>query len=180
MELGPDVFSPEVGAGLVVVAGSESTGPTDRDIVFSRASNLIGPQADLVLDTPGSPEPSEEQLWDPDRIDDWLASPPAGVEMSDVTDVEVGGMSAKQFDLTLADVEGCEEGAPCVPLVQAGSNTMAVWNNGSTMRFFWVDQGDANPLVIRVGSVEDTVWTETVDVIMASVVLGTPSPPPDQ
>ncbi|MEM7337839.1 MAG: hypothetical protein AAF467_04265 [Actinomycetota bacterium] len=156
------------GDGYLVLTGSQSRGPNDRDVVFMRVSDLSDPETGS-LDDP----------WGPSQFAEWLAAPPAGLAVTNVTEGDVAGRPATLFDVTV------DEDAPCVEddyvcLYFAGTGPNAhFFSTGYVNRVIWVDQADEDPLAIVVGRpVDDTSFDADADRLLATLELGPTAPNP--
>ncbi|MEM9468105.1 MAG: hypothetical protein AAGA90_22240 [Actinomycetota bacterium] len=123
-------------------------------------------------------------------LDAWLEDP--GLEHGEVTDVEVGGLSARMVDVTVIDTEPstdfrCPEGETCSwPASRSGRVSggryeldPTLWT-GQISRIWLVTMDDFDPLMIRVYAGQgDEAWIDDVTATtIAAMTIDGAAPPP--
>jgi hypothetical protein len=164
------VWVQENRTGFLAMSFPTSDAPGDRDLVFTRLATLWDPtQPDVAISSQGDG-------WPTDDIDGWLDALPAEIVIADREATTLGGPDVIRVDFELGE---CTAASSCHNLGRGGSGTFS-FAAGSTLRIWFVDQGDEDPLVAvaAILDAEDAVWLESAAGIVDTAVFGEVQPSP--
>ena len=169
-------FEIEVGDGwwvqfnepaVIVLSGNDSFGPADRSIDFRLGITELFP-----VDTGPIPVGTSTDISD---IDAFVTAPPTGIELTDVTTVELGGATATRFDLRIADDAACTVEEPChyvAPSAVPGPNPIE-FQKYFRYRIWRVDDL-AEPITIVAANPEASWLDDAAAIVESAVVAATP------
>ncbi len=147
--------------GFVVLTDDRSFGPGDRGLVFQQGINQIQASG-----------PGESPLGDPIAIDDieaFLSAPPPNLMVGDVLrDVDVGGLSAVQFDLQIREGSTCQASDPCQYTFTSPTGQESVQPDHHH-RVWWITEvPSVAPLMIIAGA-PGAEWLEIATDVVSSI-----------
>ena len=129
---------------FTVLTDANSQGPGDREIKFTRASNLADP------DDPAAPLDEQRGDWPLDDIEGWLQALIPGVLAGEPVADSLGGFDAIRFDVLLADELECGE-AFCVGFTTNRAVNGTAFDRRIGYRVWWIDGGDEAPVAVLIG-----------------------------
>lgn len=154
--------------GFFVLSDVSARGPDDQDIVFLRTSGLSDPTQ------PWLPR-GEQTLWPANDLAGWVENLADGVIATEPVETTIGGLDAVYTELVLADDVECgyEQGI-CVGFAENHDRDFIPLQRGSLYRVWAVDQGDEDPIFIRVGvqSEDDIEWFDRAEDVLGTLAFG--------
>ena len=149
--------------GIVVLTGPGSIGPGDRDLVM--ISDVVE-----YLPTEAGPRRGGESI-PVTSVEELIAAPPPGFDASQITDVQLGGLSATQFDLTTDPDATCVLGEPCEAVLVTSYGLVKQLAGGFHHRIWWIEHETGPATVILAAALADadfieraTALVETIDI----------------
>ncbi len=173
-EVSDSLFVQPNSDALFVISSPNSRGPDDRDLVFSRVSDLSDP-------TQPAAAVEDQEAWPASDIEGWLDALVDDVVISDRTETTVGGRSAVQFDMQLSDDAQCGgDDDSCVAFVTNRLVNGHPLERGALYRTWWIDEGDESPIAIIAAVDNDSQldWFDTAESVLGSLNFGDTSPNP--
>ncbi len=156
--------------GQFVLADPESRGPTDRDLVVMRLTDLVDPaDLDTPLELPGPGWPASD-------FRGWVDSLDPGLVVSPIESTMIGNRVASTAELQFGKLS-CEADTICY----LGRNKFL---NGQDLvtdvryRIWVLDEGDTDPiyLIAAVKRAEDEAWLDTASQIVETIAFGEDQP----
>ncbi len=139
--------------GFVVFAEEDNPAPGIRDIVLFNDMN------DLYRVTAGPGSTGEQVKFD--RIQEVLDSPPKGLLITNIDQVEVGGQKATRFDANIADDAACTAAEPCLFSFVSGSGVTTTIKPYVTARL-WFFEDLEHPFTVVAGDF-GTEWLDEAE-----------------
>lgn len=153
--------------GVVVLASPRSVGPGDDAIVF------LGGLAPSLIPQSGGPTSGGDPV-DLTDIRALLDDPPAGLVISNVTDVTVAGLAAIRFDARVADDATCAQDEPCeyaFGLTWAWNFTVAIQAE-LAHRIWWFPDHPTGVAMIHASDMNPRFLDRATDVVESAEALG--------
>jgi hypothetical protein len=146
------------GPGWVTLSGNDSFGPGDRGLTFRLGLDVIVPLSDsfspvgpAVELTPGS---------------EWPVSELPTLDVSDAQDIDVGGRSARMFDVTVDPDADCSNAEPCEYwLLPSSPLPGEAIRKGFVKRVIEITDGVGAPIMIMATATDEAWFDETAPVI---------------
>lgn len=140
---------PNQPGAIVLVGGGISRGPGDRGIV------LIAGLQPKVTPQAGGPSLVGEPV-DLSDIESFLDSPPANLEISNASQVEVGGLNAFRFDVRVVDGATCAQDEPCEYAFEARWDWISSISIDAENehRIWWMPDHPAGPAMIHIADID--------------------------
>ncbi|MEM9516077.1 MAG: hypothetical protein AAGA42_14590 [Actinomycetota bacterium] len=148
--------------GIIAFTPPDSQGPGDRDLVFVR-------NVSEYIPTGAGPN----VVGDPvaiDSIDAFLSDPPSGISISGVTNVQLGDVSAVQFDASTDPESDCSDEDPCQITFVTGDGVIHTVRALRDTRMWWADLPDG-PFVMIASAQPGDGFIEKLTNLARSVVL---------
>jgi hypothetical protein len=149
--------------GIVVLTAPGSIGPGDRDLVMiSDVVEYLPTEAGPRRGGESTPVTSVEAL---------VAAPPPGFTASKVSNQELGGASATQFDLATDPDATCVLGEPCEAALVTSYGVVKTLAAGFDHRIWWIEHETGPATVFIAMALDDpdfieraTALVETIDI----------------
>ena len=149
--------------GIVVLTAPGSIGPGDRDLVM--ISDVVE-----YLPTEAGPRRGGEST-SVTNVEALIAAPPPGFSASQVSDIELGGAAATQFDLTSTAGASCALGEPCEAALVTSYGVVNPLAAGFDHRIWWIEHETGPATVFIARALDDpdfieraTALVETIDI----------------
>lgn len=126
--------------GFVVLTAAGSGGPGDRDLVF------VSGVAELVPVAGGPIEAGPRVRLS--NVDQLLDSTPPGLDITGVEKVDLGGVTATRFDVTIDPDAECTLAEPCEYAIVTSSGVVNQLESTHAHRIWWIDGGPEGPSMI--------------------------------
>ena len=137
-------LQPNAPGSVVFVGAGISRGPGDRGVVF-----LAGLQPHIVPQA-GGPSVAGDPV-DLSDIESFLANPPDNLDVSNVSQTDIGGFDAFRFDVRVAEGATCAQDDPCEYAFETAWNwpaTVSI-NAANEHRIWWIPDHPAGPSMIH-------------------------------
>ena len=175
-------FVPEVFANMdafVVLIANTNLGPDDRDITFGRLTVLADPENPIV----DTFDPATG--WSANDALAWANSLREPYVVTRAEESTLGGYPATLIELHVVEDACSSFGDFCVLLganlradepteLSCGCTRLRTLKEGSRYRMWIVDQGDEDPLIVKVAvaSEADLDWFESADRLLETLAFG--------
>ncbi|NNC80512.1 MAG: hypothetical protein HKN94_10210, partial [Acidimicrobiales bacterium] len=160
LDVGEEWWAESNTRGFVELASADSFAPGNNDLAF-----VAG--LDRGLFSISGPN----FVGEPDDLTDlpsWLESPPDGLTVSDIQEVDVGGRSATRFDISIADGADCQEAAPCEYWLFSPVETALVIKSGFDVRIWHIEDHEFAPLTIMTSTTGST-WIDEAGALVDTI-----------
>ena len=137
-------LQPNAPGSVVFVGAGISRGPGDRGVVF-----LAGLQPHIVPQA-GGPSVAGDPV-DLSDIETFLANPPDNLDVSNVSQTDIGGFDAFRFDVRVVEGATCAQDDPCEYAFETAWNwpaTVSI-NAANEHRIWWIPDHPAGPSMIH-------------------------------
>ena len=147
--------------GIVVLTGPGSIGPGDRDLVM--ISDVVE-----YLPTEAGPRRGGEStpVVGPEAL---VAAPPPGFSASNISEQELGGLSATRFDLTTDPDATCALGEPCEAALLTSYGVVKPLAAGFDHRIWWIEHETGPATVFIATALDDLDFIERATALVATV-----------
>ena len=149
--------------GIVVLTAPGSIGPGDHDLVM--ISDVVE-----YLPTEAGPRRGGESV-PITNIEDLLASPPIGFDMSRISTRELGSVSVTQFDLTSDPEVTCVLGQPCEATLVTSYGVTKPLAAGFDHRIWWVEHETGPATVFAATALHDPDFIERATALVETIEI---------
>ena len=136
--------------GVVVFVGAGiSRGPGDRGLV------LIAGLEPHIIPQAGGPSVAGDPV-DLSDIEAFLTNPPDNLDISDISQTDIGGFDAFRFDVRVAEGATCAQDDPCEYAFETAWNwpaTVSI-NAANDHRIWWIPDHPAGPSMIHATDID--------------------------
>ena len=160
LELGDDWWAQANTLGFVELSAPTSFGPGNDDLAF-----IVG------LDEGQFSVSGPTFVGTPDDIGDlagWVNSPPDGLAVSDVEQVDLGSRTATRFDVAIDEDATCQDADPCEYWMFSPVEAALVIKSGFDVRIWHVEDHEFAPLTIMASSSGPT-WLDRATALVETI-----------
>jgi hypothetical protein len=154
------------GPGWVVLTGNDSFGPGDRGLSFRLGLDVIVPLSDS-FSAAGPPVELTAGA-------DWPAADLPTLQIGDVEQIDVGGRSARVFDVTVDPAADCSDAEPCEYwLLPSSPLPGESIRKGFANRIVEITDG-VEPSIMIVMAASDPAWFDEAQAVVDTIAFDAP------
>jgi hypothetical protein len=149
--------------GIVVLTAPGSVGPGDRELVM--ISDVVE-----YLPTEAGPRRGGEST-PVTNVEALVATPPPGFSASKISNLQLGGLSAAQFDLTTDPDATCVLGEPCEAALVTSYGVLKPLAAGFDHRIWWIEHETGPATVFIAMALDDPDFIEQATALVKTIEM---------